>query len=192
MASKVGYLQRYLFIIQQVRRKRYISKADNGYYLSDDEGQSNIEMMLEPLNLLGTLYLDQKLPDFVLPEKRKSRGMENLPPLIHAIKNSLVTEFLYVKYDQSSQRKRKVEPYALKEFKGRWYLLAVEVDGRMEVKTWGLDRIHDLYITGNRFCKNPTYKIEEKFTNVFGIFSDEEKDVEDVILSFIYAAGWKI
>ena len=198
MPSKVGYLQRYLFIIQRVRRKKYISmdelidavkkriafgdsvgvskstirrdlkeirdkfyveinysKANNGYYISEDEGLADIEMMLEPLNLLSVLYLDKKLPDFVLTEKRQSRGMEHLPSLIHAIKNSLVTEFFYLKYDRSLQRTRRVEPYALKEFKGRWYLLAVEINGRLEdegnIKTWGLDRIRDLYVIGNRF-----------------------------------------
>ena len=236
MPSKVGYLQRYLFIIQRVRRKKYISmdelidavkkriafgdsvgvskstirrdlkeirdkfyveinysKANNGYYISEDEGLADIEMMLEPLNLLSVLYLDKKLPDFVLTEKRQSRGMEHLPSLIHAIKNSLVTEFFYLKYDRSLQRTRRVEPYALKEFKGRWYLLAVEIDGRLEdkgnIKTWGLDRIRDLYVTGNRFWTKYNDDINKKFANAFGIYSDEDKEAEEVILSFTPTGG---
>jgi len=236
MPSKVGYLQRYLFIIQRVRRKKFISmdelidavktriafgdsvgvskstirrdlkeirdkfyiqinysKADNGYYISDDEGLSDIEMMLEPLNLLSVLHLDKKLPDFVLTEKRKSRGMEHLPSLIHAIKNSLVTEFFYIKYDSSPQRTRRVAPYALKEFKGRWYLLAAEIEGRPEeqesIKTWGLDRIQDLYVTGSHFWKKYGHNVGEKFAHSFGIFSDEDKEVEEVILSFTPQGG---
>ena len=192
MPSKTGYLQRYLMIIQQVRRKKFISmnelidavqhrislyedrdkigiskstiqrdlkdirkklylnikysKTENGYFIHDDDRTSDIEMMLEPLNLLGTLYLDKNLPNFVFAEKRKPRGMENLTPLIYAIKNSLITEFLYLKFDNSSQHTRIVEPYALKEFRGRWYLLAVETEEQRCIKTWGLDRIQDLYI----------------------------------------------
>ena len=237
MPSKVGYLQRYLFIIQKVRSKRYISmdelidavqnriafgdeigaskstirrdlreirdnffinikysKAENGYYIADeDEGLSDIEMILEPLNLLSVRYIDKKLPDFVLTEKRKSRGMEHLPLLIHAIKNSFVTEFFYLKYDNSVSHVRKVEPYALKEFKGRWYLLAMEIGGRLEergcIKTWGIDRIQDLNVTKKMFLKNPKYNPEKEFANSFGIYSDREKEAEEVILSFSPMGG---
>jgi len=156
MPSKTGYLQRYLIIIQQVRKNKHISmdelinavqyrislyadrdkigiskstiqrdlkdirkklylnikysKAENGYYIQDDDRTSDIEMMLEPLNLLGNLYMDKSLPNFVFTEKRKPRGLENLTPLIYAIKNSLITEFMYLKYDNSSQHIRMVEP----------------------------------------------------------------------------------
>ena len=241
MPSKIGYLQRYLIIIQQVRRNKYISmnelintvqynislyddrekigisertirrdlkeirdelglsirysKAENGYYIdeSEDDGESYIERMLEPLNLLGAWYMDKNLPNFLFAEKRKSKGMENLTPLIYAIKNSMITEFLYLKYDNSSQHTRKVEPYALKEFKGRWYLLAMEIGGRIEekgcIKTWGLDRIQDLYVTHNRFWKKPEFDVEKEFTDAFGIFSDRDKEAEEVILSFTPMGG---
>jgi len=239
MSSKTGYLQRYLIIIQQVKRNRYIdidtlinsvqnqltyydatdnvgvskstirrdlreirdrfcidiaySKAYNGYYIPDDEGQSDIEMMLESLNLLGILYVDKKLPQFVFTEKRKPKGMEHLPQLIQAIKNSWVTEFFYLKYDNSLSHIRKVEPYALKEFKGRWYLLAMEIDGRPEehgcIKTWGLDRIQNLLVTRKQFWKRPEYDIEQEFAHSFGICSDKDKEAEEVILSFSPMGG---
>ena len=236
MTSKTGFLQRYLIIIQQVRKNRYISinelikkvrdsiafydnvgvsestvrrdlreireklyldvkysKAQNGYYIDEDEGLSDIEMMLEPLNLLGAVYLDKKLPNFLFTEKRKPKGMENIPLLIHAIKNSLVTEFFYLKYDNTSQHTRKVEPYALKEFKDRWYLLAMEIDGRPEdrgcVKTWGLDRIKNLCVTNKKFWKDTKINIENDFAFSFGIYSDKDKEAEEVTLSFSPMGG---
>ena len=183
--------------LKDIRKKLYLnikySKAENGYFIHDEDRTSDIEMMLEPLNLLGTLYIDKNLPNFVFTEKRKPRGMENLTPLIHAIKNSLITEFLYLKYDNSSQHTRRVEPYALKEFKGRWYLLAVEINGRLEeqgnIKTWGLDRIQDLYISNDRFWKKPEFDVAGKFSDSFGIFSDDDKEAEEVILSFTPEGG---
>lgn len=236
MSSKIGYLQRYLLIIQQVRWKKYISmenlinavqdgisfyddigvskstirrdlreirdeffidikysKAHNGYYIPEDDVQSDIEMLLEPINLLGALYVDKRLPNFVLTEKRKPKGMEHLPQLIHAIKNSWITEFLYLKYDNTLSHIRKVEPYALKESQGRWYLLAMEIGGRLEeqgcIKTWGLDRIQNLMVTRNRFWKNPEYDIEKEFAHSFGIYSDRDKEAEEVILSFSPMGG---
>ena len=240
MSLKIGYLQRYLIIIEQVRRNRHISidelvdavrgkiasyvdpdmvglskrsiqrdikdikdnlyisikysKADNGYCIpKDDDAQSDFEMMVEQLNLLGALYMDKNIKDFVFPEKRKPKGIEHLPLLIDAIKNSWVTEFFYRKYDNSSSHTRRVEPYALKEFNGRWYLLAMEIDGRLEehgcIKTWGVDRIQDLAVTREKFLKKPEYDIEKEFADSFGIFSDKDKEVEEVILSFSPMSG---
>ena len=169
------------------------SKKNNGYYFDEDEGRSDIEMILEPLNLLSAMYLDKKLPNFLFTEKRKSRGMEHLPQLIRAIKNSLITEFFYRKYDNTSAYTRRVEPYALKEFKNRWYLLAKEIDGHAEerglIKTWGLDRIQKLIITRENFKKDTKYNIEKEFENSFGIYSDRSKKVEEVILSFSPMGG---
>ena len=164
--------------LREIRGELYLdikySKAMNGYYIDEGEGLSDIEMMLEPLNLLSVLYMDKKLPHFLFTEKRKSKGMEYLPLLIHAIKNSLVTEFLYVKYDNTLSHIRRVEPYALKEFKGRWYLLAMEVDGRLEergcIKTWGLDRIKNFNITQNKFWKNTEYDLHGEFADTFPDF----------------------
>ena len=240
MPSKVGYIQRYLLIIDQVKRNRYISmdklvdavrgkianyvdpdsvglskrtiqrdlkeiddhlnitikysKAENGYYIpGNDNAQSDFEMMVEQLNLLGALYMDKNLADFVLREKREPKGLELLPPLIDAIKNSWVTEFYYLKYDNSSSHTRRVEPYALKEFKSRWYLLAMEIDGRPEehgcIKTWGVDRIRDLVVTRTKFWKKPDYNIEKEFADSFGIYSDRDKEPEEVILSFSPEGG---
>jgi predicted DNA-binding transcriptional regulator YafY len=237
MPSKTGYLQRYLTIIQKVRRNKYISmnelidavqnkmafygdrlgvsertirrdlqeireelylnikysKAENGYYIPDDEGMSDIEMMLEPLNLSGALLMDKNQSKFLFTEKRKPKGMENLPTLIHAIKNSYVTEFFYRKYDNSSQHTRRVEPYALKEFRGRWYLLAMEIDGRPEergcIKTWGVDRIEAPTLTGKMFQKNTEYDVEKEFADAFGIYSDRETEAEEIILSFSPMGG---
>ena len=168
------------------------SKVNKGYYISEDV-QSNLERILEPFDLLGSLYADKRLLNFVFTEKRKANGTEHLFSLIHAIKNAFIAEFYYLKYDNTFSHVRKVEPYVLKEFKGRWYLLAMEIDGKIEergmIKTWGLDRIKNLNITHKRFNKNSHINIEEEFKNTFGIYSDKDKEVEEVILSFSATSG---
>ena len=239
MASKVGYIRRYLLIIRKVQDKPYISieelidfvqnqiayfadadnigislstirrdikeirdnfdveikysKANNGYYISKEEyGISDFEELCEQLDLLG-VFADREIPNFVFIEKRKPKGTEHLLPLIHAIKNRLVTEFFYLKYDNSYSHTRKVEPYALKKFKDRWYLLAPEIDGKLSergmIKTWGLDRITSLKPTSKIFNRSPHINIEEEFKNSFGIYSDKDKKVEEVILSFTPQGG---
>ena len=69
----------------------------------------------------------------------------------------------------------------------------MEPDGRLEesgcIKTWGLDRIQNLWVTNKKFWKRPDLEIEKDFADAFGIFSDRDKDAEEVILSFSPEGG---
>ncbi len=170
------------------------SRTENGYYIPDDEDQfSDIERILEQYDLLTSLRAREELSEFVFPEKRKPRGTENLSPLIHAIKRRLTVEFTYMKFKDPRPSVRKVMPYALKEGRGRWYLLAVEEEDDVchagKVKSWGLDRIRDLKVTDRRFARNTAIDPEKEFRDVVGAYSREDLPVEEVILSFSPKGG---
>ena len=179
--------------LQEIRKYMGVSidysKANNGYYIPEDEDQqSDLERVLEPFDLLSSIYAENKLPGFVFPEKRQHKGTEHLYTLIQAIKRSRIVEILYVKFDDTEPRLRVVEPYGLKEYHGRWYLLAKEVNGRIEdageIKTWGLDRISHITISSDRFSRDLEVDVETEYKNCIGIYSDKDKPVEEVILSF--------
>ena len=170
------------------------SRSENGYYIPEDEDQiSDIERILEQYDLMTSLHAREELSSIVFPERRKPRGTEHLSPLIHAIKRSLVVEFTYVKFNNSVSRSRSVMPYALKEGRGRWYLLAIEIGENVrhagEIKSWGLDRIMDLNVTNNRFTRNPAIDPEKEFRDVVGVYSNNDLPVEEVILSFSPKSG---
>ena len=170
------------------------SRQEKGYYIPEDEDQiSDIERILEQYDLMTSLHAREELASIVFPEKRKPRGTGFLSPLIHAIKRGLIVEFTYVKFNNSVSSFRRVMPYALKEGRGRWYLLAVEIGENVrhagEIKSWGLDRIRDLIVTKERFTRNPSIDPEKEFKDVIGAYSKEELPVEEVILSFSPKAG---
>ena len=170
------------------------SRSENGYYIPEDEDQiSDIERILEQYDLMASLHAREELSSIVFPERRKPRGTEFLTPLIHAIKRSLIVEFTYVKFNNSVSRSRSVMPYALKEGRGRWYLLAIEIGENVrhagEIKSWGLDRIRDLNVTKNRFTRNPEIDPEKEFRDVVGVYSNNDLPVEEVILSFSPKGG---
>ena len=167
------------------------SRSRNGYYIPEDEEcLSDIAVVLDRLDLVTSLRARQELSSIIYTEKRKARGTEYLNPLIGAIKRHSVVEFTYVKFDGSEPRRRRVMPYALKEGQGRWYLLAVEtpqveaVTAPGEIKSWGLDRIRDLKFTDNHFIPDPDIDVEADFKDSFGVFSNRDVPVEEVILSF--------
>jgi predicted DNA-binding transcriptional regulator YafY len=81
-----------------------------------------------------------------------------------------------------------LEPYLLKEFRGRWYLIGRTV-GKHDMKTFGLDRMNELEISDVRFQKDETTDFAEQFKSSYGIYSTENFPVEDVILSFDQGDG---
>jgi len=116
-------------------------------------------------------------------KKRKPQGTENLYGLLHAIKNKFQIKFFYQKFWEDEISHRTVEPYALKEFKNRWYLLAK--DGKdNNIKSFALDRLTNLEITNRAFEFPKTYNIEESYRYCFGIISPNGEEPEEIVLSF--------
>jgi predicted DNA-binding transcriptional regulator YafY len=154
-----------------------------GYLIDESEYFGNeIESILEPFELLNALNIDGGVPDFVFPEKYRPKGLKHLFTLIDAVKRSLKIDFSYSKFSNGTESNRILEPYTIKEYRGRWYVVGREPDGL--IKTFGLDRIENLNVTSSKFKRDPNFDMVEKFRYSFGIYSSEEYPVEDIILSF--------
>lgn len=152
---------------------------------NEDEMKSEaIERIFEDLDILNALNVVNNLADFIHLEKRKPQGTENLHGLLHAIKKKLQIKFSYQKFYRDTISERTVEPYALKEFKNRWYLLAKDVWDK-NVKTYALDRFTNLDITKTKFTLPNDFDIVERFRYCFGIISaNNNQKPQEVILSF--------
>jgi WYL domain len=65
---------------------------------------------------------------YVIPEKRRALGTAHMHSLLHAIKNQCEISFTHQKYweDEAAVTIRSTKPLALKEARGRWYLIAID------------------------------------------------------------------
>lgn len=161
------------------------SRRHKGYYIPPDEDQeSDIERVLEPFDILNALNADSGLPTFIFPERHQVSGSEHLYGLIHAIKNRFRIHIAYQKFGEPAASQRIVEPYALKEFKGRWYLLGYERQQASKLKTFGLDRIVNLAILQEHFKWQEEVAVEKLFRDSFGIILQENLPTENIILAF--------
>lgn len=159
-----------------------------GYYI-DEEGanQTNIRMM-EAFDLFNVLKMSEQLSEYILFEERKALGSDYFYPILQAIKAKQLIKIQYQKYWEEEIVERNLQPYTLKEFKGRWYLLAVdEYDNRL--KTFGLDRIQDLITSKKTFVPRSDINIQEKFKHSFGIISGDDLEADEVILAFTHQQG---
>jgi len=103
--------------------------------------------------------------------------------LLHSIKNQVQIKFTYQKYWEDEFTQRQVEPYALKEFRSRWYVLANDLKDR-KVKSFALDRLTALEITKKKFQMPNNFDVNEHFQYSFGIISPNKDKPQEVILSF--------
>ncbi len=160
------------------------STKSKGYFISQSEMENmNFQRMIEAFDMFNSLNLAQDLTPFIHLEKRRPQGTENLYGILHAIKNKVQIKFSYQKFWEDEISLRTTEPYALKEFKSRWYILAKDKKDD-NIKSFALDRLANLEITNRIFDFPKTYNIEESFRYCFGIISPNDQEPQDIILSF--------
>lgn len=155
----------------------------NQYFIAEDEQSGFNNRMMEAFDVFNSFTMGQKLQPYLLFERRCSIGTEHLYGLLHAIKNRYLVRFIYQKYFDEIQTVREVEPYALKEFKGRWYLLSKDYKDN-NIKTFALDRIRELEITKSKFLFPENIVPQEYFKNCFGVTNSNKSELEEIILSF--------
>ena len=160
------------------------SKSQKGYFISQNENENmNFQRMMEAFDMFNSLNLAQDLTPFIHLEKRRPQGTDNLYGLLHAIKNRLQIKFTYQKFWEEELSQRLVEPYALKEFKNRWYIMAKDSKDN-NIKSFALDRLSNLEITNQTYQYPDNYSIEQSYRYCFGIISPNDEEPQDIILSF--------
>ena len=188
-----GWLENFKFSEKTFKREReelleilgietVYKRSTNSYKIVEDELET--ENVFDNILLIDAYRQVRGNSEIMLFEKRKSRGLEHLNGILHAIQNKKKISFNYTKYWDEIPQKRVLEPYALKEFRYRWYLLANEKNGKdFQIKTFGLDRISDFEISNSSF-KKENFNPNEVFKNSFGIISTLHETPEEIVISF--------
>lgn len=158
-------------------------QKSKAYFIDSVDKSTSTDRLLEAFEMFNALNLTDDLTHFVHFEKRKPQGTHHFHGLLHCIKNHFVVRFPYHKYDDDIIVNREVEPYALKEFKSRWYLIAKDQNDKY-VKTFGLDRIQELNITKKKFTPPGNFNANDLYKDYFGIVNSSDDKAEEIILSF--------
>lgn len=153
------------------------------YAINEDENSEISKRRMEALDVFNALKIGESSSQSIHFEKRKPQGTENFHGLLHSIKNQLQISFTYQKYWEVELTHRTVEPYALKEFRNRWYLLANDLKDQ-QVKSFAFDRLTNLEITPKRFNPSRNFDVNEYYKFCFGIISPSDHELQEVILTF--------
>lgn len=152
------------------------------YYIDYEEQPDISDRIMEAFDVFNSLNLTERLSDYIHFEKRKSQGTENLYGILHAIKNTFQISFNYHKFWENDITERNAKPYALKEFKNRWYLIALDLNDDT-IKSFALDRLRDLEISKKHFVYPVDFNITNYYKFCFGIVRPNEDVPEEIILS---------
>lgn len=159
--------------------------GDYGYYIENPEELKNNSVrnwLLNTLSVSNLLGDSECLRDRILLEDVPS-GREHLQVIINAMKEGLPLAISHQGYWSDFAKQAAVEPYCVKMFRRRWYMLARrQQDDRMRV--YALDRILSVEPLRDapRFDVPRDFSAEGYFRNYFGVIVDDGTPLESVRL----------
>ena len=140
------------------------------YFISNPnelEGNQTMQWMLSTLTTGLTLSDSTAIKDSIILENVPA-GYEFLPVLMQAIRQSRTISMRYQKFDSEPYTKP-VNPYAVRLFRQRWYLVA---DNGDHIAVYSLDRMLSATLTKRHFVRPADFSAEAYFAEYFGVTVD--------------------
>lgn len=159
------------------------NKSTGLYYIADEEELNENQHLLASFDLFNALRLTSNYSELIQFENANVKGSEHIYPLLQAIKSKSLTEITYKKFYADEEEKVVVEPYQLKQFKNKWYLICIKSQSQ-EIRTYALDRIQNLEIKRKRFVQTSKLDLRSYAENSFGIINPTDQKVEKIVFSF--------
>ena len=132
----------------------------------------------------NALANSQRIKDRILLEHVPS-GQSFLKPIIDAMKENRVLNIIYHSYWRDEENSFDVQPYCVKLFRQRWYMVARSTYSYYYEKgpfVYSLDRIKFLQPTDETFQMPKGWKAEDFFAGCFGIMADQSVEIQTVKL----------
>ena len=163
--------------------------AYNEYYIEEASDLRGADLRTRLLNLMSmdSLLKDSKeLSDQILFEPIPS-GEKFLVPIIEAMRDKTAIEMTYQSFTRQKPATFIVEPYCLKVFKQRWYMLAYS-PGLDKAMIYSLDRVHAIEPAKQKYKLPKGFNAEEYFKNTYGVTGmDEEPEVIEICIDAMQA-----
>ena len=140
------------------------------YYISNPseiEGDRTKQWLLSTLTTGLTLGDSSTIKDSIILENVPA-GYEFLPVILQAIRQTRTIQMGYRKFGSEAYTKP-VDPYAVKLFHQRWYMLA---DNGERMSIYSLDRMLSATLTDEHFERSADFSPEAYFSEYFGVMTD--------------------
>ena len=161
------------------------------YFISNEEvlGEDSIQnWMLNTLTVNNIIGEALTLQDRILLQPAPVEG-DYLKMVIEAMKKSVKLAVDYRKYGDDEPRHLTFEPYCIKLFKQRWYILGHfhrnAIADRPEVDYFGVfsfDRILNISLTDEKFQMDPSFNAQAYFEECFGVLVNDDTVAQRIVI----------
>ena len=156
-------------------------RVRRGYVVADREGIDNMGMrkwLIQTFSVNNILHESQELKNRILLEDVPS-GLQHLTTIVDAMREGVKLSMVYQSFGKPEPSTFEVEPYCVKLFEQRWYMLGMSD----RLRIYALDRIKALEPTERKFKLPKKFNAAKFFEDYYGIIiGDEDFDVEPVAL----------
>ena len=157
------------------------SRTQRGYIVADRDGIDNMGMrkwLIQTFSVNNILHESQELKNRILFEDVPS-GQQHLTTIVDAMREGVALSMTYHSFHREEPSTFEVEPYCVKLFEQRWYMLGMSD----KLRIYALDRIKALEPTERKFKLPKKFDAAKFFEDYYGIIiGDEDFDVEPVAL----------
>lgn len=144
------------------------------------DNHSVAHWMASTISINNLIAENRAVSDRILLESIPSES-ENLNSVIEAMRKGFKVEFEYKKYDSLLTKHYSIEPYCVKLYHRRWYLLAryPDVEG---FRLFAFDRISNVRISSEKFNIATWFNAAEYFNECFGVALNTSVPIQKVIV----------
>ena len=163
------------------------NKGEYCYYIENEEDifKNGLRSWLyNTFCVSNALANSQSIKDRILLEYVPS-GQEHLQTIIEAMKENKVLNITYHSYWKDEENNFDVQPYCVKLFRQRWYMVARSTYSyyhQQGPRIYALDRIEELQQTEETFKMPKDWSAEKYFEGCFGIIADHSMAIQRVKL----------
>jgi len=164
------------------------NRSSQQYEIVEQEKDDYQERMFEALDIFQALNINDSISQFIQFDPRKPLGTQHIHGILHAIQHKIQLKIIYKKFWEEVPETRTLEPYLLKEFRNRWYVIGFDVD-KKSVRTFGLDRIQTFQFLTTKFQFPKQIDVHEFFKDSFGVFGANSGKKQEILLEFYNNQG---
>ena len=153
------------------------------YYIANPEEIDEDELkkwMLDSFSVGNLIGENLSLKDRIIVDQIPS-GRDYLTTLLTAMKANRVINIEYKAFKNPTGFKIPVEPYCVKLYENRWYMLGHNIS-KDAIRLYGLDRIESMEITEQQYKLPKDFSASEYFSNYFGIVVDDKVKPARIII----------
>ena len=164
-------------IISCQRTDGYLYYIENPEDIEEDELK---KWMLDSFAVSNLISEHLSLKDRILVTQIPS-ARNHLATLLEAMKENRVVTITYCGFNKYKTHQFPIEPYCVKLFENRWYVLAHNIHYD-DYRIYGLDRIEDLEITTDTFKLPKVFSATDYFSNYYGIVADKNMQPQRIVI----------